>query len=147
VYYGDIEPDTVTGWQMGIRSSLQKQLHIQPNEWCAMGAWAWGLNEVYEELAHDKAVDYKKVIVIGHSRLGKAALWAGASNQRFALVISNESGEGGAALSRRWYGETVKIITNHFPHWFAAKYATYGDRVQALPVDGHIPGRTPRGSF
>lgn len=137
-YYGDIEPDTATGWQMGIRSACQSTLHIHPDEWSAMGAWAWGLWRIFDYLEYDKAIDYKKIAVIGHSRLGKAALWAAASNPYIALVVSNESGEGGAALSRRYYGETVKIITAHFPYWFAPKYATYGDSVQALPVDGHM---------
>lgn len=137
-YYGDIEPDTSVGWKTGIRTTLKDVLNIQPDEWCAMGAWAWGLSRIYDYLQKDKDINAAKVALIGHSRLGKAALWAGASDQRFALVVSNESGEGGAALSRRWYGETVQIITAHFPHWFAAKYKTYGDNVNALPVDGHM---------
>lgn len=137
-YYGDLEPDTTTGWMTGIRSTLKEVLGIQPNEWCAMGAWAWGLSRIVDYLQKDKSIDAGKIALIGHSRLGKATLWAGVSDRRIALVVSNESGEGGAALSRRWYGETVQIITAHFPHWFAAKYKTYGENVNALPVDGHM---------
>jgi hypothetical protein len=137
-YYGDLEPDTSTGFTTGIRSTLKEVLNIQPNEWCAMGAWAWGLSRIVDYLQTDKNIDARKIALIGHSRLGKATLWAGASDPRIALVVSNESGEGGAALSRRWYGETVQIITAHFPHWFAAKYKTYGDNVNALPVDAHM---------
>jgi hypothetical protein len=137
-YYGDIEPDTSDGWKTGIRTTLKDVLKIQPGEWCAMGAWAWGLSRIYDYLQKDKDIDAAKVAVIGHSRLGKAALWAGASDQRFALVVSNESGEGGASLSHRWYGETVQIITTHFPHWFAPRFKTYSENINALPVDGHM---------
>ncbi|OQP62586.1 hypothetical protein A3860_28255 [Niastella vici] len=137
-YYGDLEPDTAAGFMMGIRSSLKDVLNIQPNEWCAMGAWAWGLSLMVDYLQQDNSIDAHKIALLGHSRLGKAALWAGAADPRFALIVSNESGEGGAAISRRWYGETLQIINAHFPHWFAAKYKTYGDNVNALPVDAHM---------
>jgi hypothetical protein len=137
-YYGDIEPDNADGWKTGIRTTLKDVLNIQPEEWSAMGAWAYGLSCIYDYLQKDKDIDASKVTVIGHSRLGKAALWAAASDTRFALVISNESGEGGATLSKRWYGETVKIITDRFPHWFVAKFKTYGDNINALPIDGHM---------
>jgi len=137
-YYGDLEPDTTTGFLSGIRSTLKNVLNIEPSEWCAMGAWAWGLSRMVDYLQQDKNIDAHKIALIGHSRLGKAALWAAAADPRFALIVSNESGEGGAAISRRWYGETVQIINAHFPHWFAAKYKTYGDSVNALPVDAHM---------
>jgi hypothetical protein len=137
-YYGDIEADNPDGWKTGIRTTLSSPLQIKPDEWSAIGAWAWGLARVMDYLRQDKEVDAKKIALIGHSRLGKAALWAGASDQRFAIVISNESGEGGAALSKRWYGETVGIINQKFPHWFAANYKKYNDNTAALPVDQHM---------
>ncbi len=107
-YYGDLEPDNPDGWKTGIRTTLKEVLNIEPEEWSAMGAWAYGLSRIMDYLQKDKDINAAKVALMGHSRLGKAALWAGASDARFALIISNESGEGGAALSKRWYGETVK---------------------------------------
>lgn len=137
-YYGDMEEDHIDGWKTGIRTTLRDELKIQPEEWGAMGAWAYGLSRIYDYLEKDKDIDAKRIALIGHSRLGKAALWAAASDQRFALIVSNESGEGGAALSKRWYGETVKIINGKFPHWFGIKYKTYGDNVGDLPIDAHM---------
>jgi hypothetical protein len=137
-YYGDIEPDNADGWKTGIRTTLKAALNIQPEEWSAMGAWAYGLSRIRDYLQNDKDIDAAKVAIIGHSRLGKAALWAAASDTRFTLVVSNESGEGGASLSKRWYGETVKIINEKFPWWFGARYKTYGDNPDVLPIDGHM---------
>lgn len=137
-FYGEIEEDRPDGWETGIRSRLKGELHIQPHEWSAMGVWAWALCRALDYLQQDPGVDPNQVILIGHSRLGKAALWAGASDPRFTMVISNESGEGGAALSKRWYGETVAVITRNFPHWFAPAYKTYANNTAALPVDQHM---------
>jgi len=135
--YSDMELDEKDGWKTGIRTTLQHELKIKPQEWGAIGAWAWGLSRIMDYLETDKAIDAKKVAVIGHSRLGKTALWAGASDARFSIVISNESGEGGAALSRRWFGETVKLINDHFPYWFVHAYKKYNNHVFDLPVDQH----------
>jgi len=137
-YYGDIEPDNPDGWKTGIRTTLRNALQIKAEEWSAIGAWAWGLARVMDCLQQDKEIDARKIAIIGHSRLGKAALWAAASDKRFSVVISNESGEGGAALSKRWYGETVGIINQKFPHWFVANYKKYNDNTAALPVDQHM---------
>ena len=137
-YYGDIEPDNKDGWKTGIRTTLKDVLKIQPEEWSALGAWAWGMSRIMDYLQQDTSIDAKRVVLMGHSRLGKASLWAGASDARFAIVISNESGEGGAALSKRWFGETVKQINDQFPHWFVAAYKKYNDNTDSLPVDQHM---------
>ena len=105
-----------------------------PSHWGAVATWAWGLSRVRDYLATDRAVDGKRVILIGHSRYGKAALWAGARDPRFAMVIANQSGEGGASLYRRRFGETIRVMNNY---WFAPRFKTYADREAELPVDAH----------
>jgi hypothetical protein len=137
-YYGDLEPDNPDGWKTGIRTTMKTELSINENEWGAIGAWAWGLSRIMDWLETDAGVDAKKVIITGHSRLGKACLWAAANDERFAIVVSNNSGEGGAALSKRWFGETIEKINTSFPHWFAPAFKQYNKHPEKLPVDQHI---------
>lgn len=139
-YYGDIEPDHAEGWKTGLRAKVDTDQHGQPlalEDWSAISAWAWGLSRVMDYLETDDNVNTNQVVVMGHSRLGKTSLWAGANDERFAITISNESGCGGAALSRRIFGETVKRINTSFPHWFCKKHKTYDDNEAACPVDHH----------
>jgi hypothetical protein len=135
-YAGDLAPDAEGHAGEGIQA-LHPELQGRGDNFAAVAAWAWGLSRALDYCLTDGDLDAKRVAVFGFSRLGKAALWAGAQDERFALVLSNESGEGGAALARRHFGENLSDLTQRFPHWFCANYRAFNDREAELPFDQH----------
>ena len=135
----ELAPDDTTRFAEGvIRLFEGDAVSRKGDAWGALAAWGWGASRAMDYFETDPRIDAGRVAVVGHSRGGKAALWTGAEDERFALVISNESGESGAALSRRHYGETIAWITKQFPHWFASNYRTFAGREAEMPFDQHM---------
>ena len=126
--YGNVDPDK-NDFSDGIHALFYKQNQTspEPHQCGSLAAWAWGMSRVMDYFETETLVDENSVILFGHSRLGKTALWAGASDSRFSIVISNNSGCGGAALSRRRFGEKVSDINTNFPHWFAKNFHQYNE--------------------
>jgi len=134
--FSQVDPDRTDGFKDGVRALFTKAPR-DPQAWGALSAWGWAASRILDYLETDKAIDAKHVAVIGHSRAGKAALWCGAEDERFALVISNNSGCAGAAISRTKRGERIANITSHFPYWFCENYRKYADKEGDLEVDQH----------
>ena len=135
--YREIEPDLPggAGFPYGVRKNYPDPA---TNSWGAISAWAWGASRALDYLSTDPDVDAERVILQGHSRLGKTVLWAGAQDTRFAAVIASCSGEMGAALSRRDYGETVDDVCQRFPYWMSGSFLQFSNRWNSLPVDSHF---------
>lgn len=160
-YYGDLEPDYIEGYRYGIRSLIlnhhkhkemvERNFDLrEPKEridapvwnvikdWGAIGVWALGLSRIMDYLESNSDIQASQVVLFGHSRLGKTALWAGAQDNRFAIVISNNSGCAGAALSRRRFGETIRLLNLVRPHWFPKSFKCFNGKEDQLPVDQHL---------
>ncbi|MCB0665983.1 MAG: hypothetical protein KDC80_09190 [Saprospiraceae bacterium] len=142
IYYGDIEPDFADGIKYGIRGHYLKpgETWPAPDEWGTISAWAWGLSCVMDYLESDDQIDAKSVALYGVSRLGKTVLWTGALDTRFAMVMASCSGEGGAAISRRQYGETIKhmIDPTRYHYQFCDNRSKYSSDPGTCPVDAHM---------
>jgi hypothetical protein len=141
-YYGDVDPDYPAGFSNGIRARYLRpgQAQLAPDEWGSIAAWGWGMSRVQDYFETDKSIDARRVAIHGVSRLGKTVMWAGAHDQRFAVVIASCSGEGGAALSHRNYGETIAHLTapTRYPYQFAENYAKYAGFPDTAPMDAHM---------
>lgn len=137
-YGGDLDTDN-NDMSDGVYSHFYKPGQTKPesNDWGYIAACAWGLSRAADYLESQSEFDPKRIAVTGHSRHGKAALWAGATDERFAIVIPHQSGTGGMAMSRGNDQETVKRINEHFPHWFCDNFVKFGDNEKKLPIDQH----------
>jgi hypothetical protein len=128
----DAAPDSAESFKKGVLQLYPDQL-TKNNGMKAIGAWAWAASRVMDYFEKDSDIDSKKVALVGHSRCGKTALWAAAEDQRFAIAFSNCSGNTGAALARRRFGETIKMINGRFPYWFNNNYKKFNNNEDSLP--------------
>jgi hypothetical protein len=135
--YGEVAPDDKDAYTNGVFALFPPTTPGVGSNTTALAAWAWGLMRGMDLIAREPALDARRVAAIGCSRLGKTALLAGALDERFAVVIPNQTGEGGVPLSKRDYGENVSTENKAFPHWFCGNYRKYSDNEAALPFDQH----------
>ena len=136
-YRGDLDPDRPDGFDESIRSHYPK-LQEGGDDFSTIAAWAWGLSRAMDYIETDPTIDAHRVAVFGWSRLGKAALWAAATDTRFAAAISNESGAGGAKLFHHPGGETIAHLNTAFPWWFCRNFRRYNGQEATLPFDQNL---------
>ena len=133
--YLDVAPDAADGFKQGLPALYERTGAVS---WGKISIWAWAASRVMDYLQSRDDLDRDQVAVIGHSRLGKTALWCSAQDERFSMAISNNSGCSGAALNRGKRGETVEAITRVFPFWFCDRFRIYANREEDLPFDQHF---------
>ena len=138
--YTEIEGDRAENHLTGVRRLALRPGQDKPaaDEWGTIAAWSWGVSRITDYLLTNPALDAGRLAVIGHSRLGKTALWVGATDERFRVVFSSCSGEMGAALARRDYGESVDDMAANFPWQFAGNFQKYPGKWHTMPVDSHL---------
>jgi hypothetical protein len=138
--YGDIQPDRPDQWTQGVIGLTLKEGEKKPaaDEWGTISAWAWGVSRCIDFFESDQAFDAKRVAITGASRLGKTVLWAGAQDERVAAVFSVVSGEMGASLIRRDWGETLDDMAQNFGYQFAGNLPKWAGKWNDLPVDQHM---------
>lgn len=137
-FNGDLSTDKNLNFNNGAHKVFDNYEGERPGDaWATIAAWAWGASRALDYFETDPSIDATKFAVVGHSRGGKTALWAGANDERFALTISNNSGCTGAALARRKHGERVGRINKVFPYWFCGNYKNFDEKEDDLPIDQH----------
>lgn len=137
-YAGDLDEDSFDEFQDGVHAKFDKPGPRPDDAWGTLAAWAWGASRAMDYFESDNEIDHERVAVVGHSRGGKTSLWAGASDERFAMTVSNSSGCGGAALSRRKMGNPVEIMNRKHPHWYCENYKQYNEKEELMPFDQHM---------
>ena len=141
VSYHDLFPDRLNGWENSIYKLFFSGGELRrPKGYSSIGAWSWGISRMLDYLETVPEIDGTKAAVFGHSRLGKTSLWAGVNDERFQLMCVNDSGCGGAALSRRLYGETLFSMYNHSSigkYWFTDTLEAKALHPENLPLDQH----------
>ena len=141
IHLHDVAADNSAEFRNGVISLFDDiETERASDAWGGLAAWGWAASRALDYFETDRSIDESRVVLLGHSRGGKAALWGGAEDQRVAIAISNQSGCGGAALSRRKFGERISVITHEdvFHYWFCPNFKKYADNESALPVDQHM---------
>jgi hypothetical protein len=137
-YAGELDEDNFDDYQDGVHAQFDAPGPRPDDAWGTLSAWAWGASRAMDYFETDEEIDHRRVAVVGHSRGGKTSLWAGARDERFAMAVSNSSGCGGAALSRRKYGNPVDIMNRRHPHWYCDNYKLYDNKEEMMPFDQHM---------
>jgi hypothetical protein len=148
-HVGDVADDDPETYTEDVLETLYPEQIGQDDGMMALSAWGWGAMRVMDYFETDDDIDHQQSMLVGHSRGGKSALWTGANDERWGIIVANESGAVGAALSKRKFGETVEIINNGFPYWFTPNFEQFNQNESEMPFDQHMLLATiaPRGVY